>query len=91
MHDIEFNAEEVRRFQTDSRTIGREIVAMQDALRKSLATASSYWQDESITLATARVNEIDRKMRAALAQIDTVIGGALRRQLEFAERYRRIR
>ena len=91
MHDIEFKVEDVQRFQMETRAIGREIVARQETLLKDLARVSEFWKDDSITLAQTKIAEIDRKMRAALAQLDNVVGLALRRQIEWAERYRRIR
>lgn len=91
MHDIQFNVEDVRRFQAGSRAIGREIALAQAALKKSLGDVSAYWHDESIVIAQRDITEIDRKLRAALTQLDRAIGTALSRQLDWANRYRSIR
>lgn len=91
MHDIQFKLEDVQRFHLGTRAIGREIAAAQTALKKSLADVSPYWKDESITIAQRDIAEIDRKIREALMQLDKTIDTTLRRQIDWANRYRSIR
>jgi len=91
MHDIQFNVEDVRRFHAGTRAIGREIALAQTALKKSLGDVSAFWHDDSILIAQRDISEIDRKLRAALAQLDKAIDTALKRQIDWANRYRSIR
>lgn len=91
MHDIQFNVEDVRRFHAGTRAIGRDIALAQTGLKKSLDDVSAFWHDESIDIAKRDIAEIDRKLRAALAQLDKAIDAALKRQIDWANRYRSIR
>lgn len=91
MHDIQFNVEDVRRFHAGTRAIGRDITLAQTGLKKSLDDVSGFWKDESILIAQRDISEIDRKLRAALTQLDKTIDTALRRQIDWANRYRSIR
>lgn len=91
MNDVKFNISAVEAFQVNMRNLGREIVRNQTELMSALARVSNTWHDESMVLAKNKVTVIDRKIKQALTEIDNSIATALRRQLEWAQRYNRIR
>lgn len=91
MHDIQFNLEDVRRFQTGTRAIGRELARAQADLKKAVDDVSAHWKDSEVLIAQKDIAEIERKLRLALGQLDKTIDTALRRQIEWANRYRSIR
>ncbi len=88
MHDIQFNLEEVRRFHAGTRAIERDMIFAQEFLKKSLADVTPFWKDDAILAAERDIAEIDRRMRTAILQLDEAIDGAIRREIEWAERYR---
>jgi hypothetical protein len=91
MQDIKFRVEDVRRFQREIRTVGTDIGTIQTALRASLKEVSAYWRDDSLTIANRDIEEVTRKMQNAISQLDSAVGAAIKRQIEWAERYNRIR
>ena len=91
MNDIEFKPEDVNRFRQEMRTIGRSICEIEAQIKADLARVSSYWRDDSLERAKQDVTKSDLMMRQALDQIDRNIGIALNRQLDWAQRYGRIR
>lgn len=91
MHDIQFKLEDVQRFQASIRTIGRDLLANQESLKKSLGEVSNYWKDDSLAIAQRDITEIDRKIREALTQIDHSLGAFIRYQVDWAKRYNSIR
>ena len=91
MNDVKFNISAVEAFQMNMRNLGCEIVRNQTELMSALASVSKAWHDESMMLAKNKVTMIDREIKQALAEIDNSIATALRRQLEWAKRYNRIR
>ena len=91
MHDIQFNLEDIRRFHAGTRAIGRDIALAQANLKKSIDDVSAFWKDSEVLIAQKDVAEIERKLRAALTQLDKTIDTALRRQVDWANRYRSIR
>ena len=90
MNDVKFNISAVEAFQVNMRNLGREVVRNQTELMSALASVSNAWHDESMVLAKNKVTVIDRKIKQALTEIDNSIATALRRQLEWAQRYNRI-
>lgn len=91
MNDIEFKPEEVNRFRQEMRTIGRSICEIEAQIKSDLARVSTYWRDDSLERAKSEISKSDLMMRQALEQIDRDIGVALTRQLDWAQRYGRIR
>ena len=91
MHDIKFNIEDVRRFQAGTRAIGRDIARAQSDLKRAVDDVSAHWKDSEVLIAQKDVAEIERKLRLALTQLDKTVDTALRRQVEWANRYRSIR
>ena len=91
MNDIDFKPEEVNRFRTEMRNIGRAICEVEAQIKADLSRVSAYWRDDSLETAKKNIAASDVQMRQALDQIDRNIGRALSRQMDWAQRYGRIR
>ena len=91
MNDIDFNPEDVNRFRQEMRFIRSAICEVEAQIKADLARVTSYWHDDSLERAKEDISKSGLIMRQVLEQIDRNIGIALVRQLDWAQRYRRIR
>lgn len=91
MNDIDFRPDDVNRFRAEMRTIGRSICEIEAQIKADLTRVSAYWRDDSLETAKKNIAASDMQMRQALDQIDRHIANALSRQIDWAQRYGRIR
>lgn len=85
---IELKIQDVNNFNCDVLRIGSKIRDLQGGLTSSLSRVSSYWTDDSITKVRMEISKADYRINLALDRLRTALSIAVRKELEWAERYK---
>ncbi|MEI7946571.1 MAG: hypothetical protein WCJ02_07735 [bacterium] len=91
MNDVHFDVEAVKDYGLRMAVVGREIAGLMDQIERSVHEVHGVWNDESMAQVEEQVKQVKKGIMHSLEILQNQVKQKVARQLDWANRYSRIR
>ena len=91
MNDVHFDVEAVKDYGLRMAVVGRERAGLMDQIERSVHEVHGVWNDESMAQVEEQVKQVKKGIMHSLEILQNQVKQKVARQLDWANRYSRIR